>query len=114
MGWAILYEDGSWFTDRDGAYWQAPRYGVQAVLRDDAEVGVRLLSSLDGWWVWKFGSWVETDERGADAYRLNHRHPEHCTLNGPMVPDDRWREIQKMVEDRKSAWHPLERRVTDG
>jgi len=111
MDWKILYEDGLWFTSDDGAYWQAPRYGVQAILQEDKEVGVRLLSSIEGWWIWKFGSWVETDERGADAYRLNHLHPEQCTLYGTMLPDEKWREIQRLVEDVKSSWYPHERRV---
>lgn len=116
---AILYEDGSWFTSKDGAYWQAPRYGVQVVLQDDDNVGVEIVrakraDSEDGWWIWKDGMWFGTNREGADAYRLMHHHPEHCTLQGTWLRHDRWQEALQEAEHRKAAWYPHERRVADG
>jgi len=113
MAWEILYEDGSWFTSDSGAYWQAPRYGVQGVLQADPWVGLKEVYSADGWWIWKDGVWHGTNREGADAYRLCHMSPEQCTLQGTWVRDDLWREeIQPKLAARKTSRYPYEGRVT--
>lgn len=111
MVWNILYDDGSWFKSSDGFYWQAPRTGVQAILQDDPNVGVELVYSPDGYWFWKDNRWWGTDREGMYDYLRTNMNPELCVVQGRWVSHERWREIQSMVRDRKTAWKPYERRV---
>ena len=111
MAWEILYDDGSRFGSKDGAYWQAPRTGVQAVLQDEPNVGVELAHSPDGWWFWKDGRWWGSDREGVYDYLRTHMSPELCVVQGRWVSHERWAEIQAMVRHRKSAWYYFERRV---
>ena len=106
--WQILYEDGSWFTDSDGAFWQAPRVGVMAILQDSPQVGVEVILSSDGWWIWKQDHWFGVDRDGKDDYRRSHISPEVCILEGRWVSHEYWRQIQAMIHERKSAWFPHE------
>lgn len=117
--WAILYEDGRWFRSSDGAYWQAPRYGVQAVLQADDNVGAEIVlsgeeHSPDGWWIWKEGRWFGTDRAGADAYRLCHMHPEQATLQGTWIHPDRWQEVCRIVQGVKTGRYPHEKEGASG
>ena len=111
MHWEILYDDGTRYSARDGAYWSAPRVGVQAVLQDDPDVGVELVHSPDGYWCRKGGRWYGMDREGMYDYLRTHMSPELCVLQGRWVSHERWAEIQAMVRDRKTAWKQHERRV---
>lgn len=39
LEWAVVYADGSIFTNEDGEPWECPRGGVQAVVEADPAVG---------------------------------------------------------------------------
>jgi len=109
MSFCVLYDSGLWW--KDGDYWRVPRVGVQAVLQDDPEVGVELVYSPDGYWIWKDGRWFGTDREGMYDYLRTHLSPELCVLQGRWVSTKRWREIQAAVAEKKTAWFPHERRV---
>jgi len=111
MAWEILYDDGSRYGPEDGAYWQAPRTGVQAVLQDDTQVGVESVYSPDGWWIWKDSRWYGTNLEGVSDYRRSHMSPELCILEGRWVSHERWAEILREIADRKTAWYAHERRA---
>jgi len=111
--WEIVYEDGAVCTSDVYDYWEVPRYGVQAVLQESADVGVEVVISHDGWWIWKHGLWFGTNREGADAYRLHHISPEQTTLQGTWVRHDVWQDLLRLIEDRKSGWYPHERKRGD-
>jgi len=110
--WAILYEDGSWFTSSDGQYWEAPRIGVMAILQTDPNVGIETLHSSDGWWVWKDDQWLRVDRDGKDDYRRTYMRPSLCILEGRMVTNHLWHKILSFLleNEKKRLFYIHERR----
>lgn len=113
--WKIIYSNGSTFTNLDGEPWEAPRVGVQTVLRLDETVNEVVTETSDkGFWIWREETWLGTDDAGLWDYIFNHR-PWPLVIYGRYHRDEVWEDnIKKLIEDEmsrnKSAWRPRERR----
>lgn len=112
--WRVLYDNGDWASSDEHSFWEVPRVGVQAVLQAHHEVGVEIVHSPDGYWIWKDNAWFGTDREGMYDYLRTHLSPEICVLQGRWVSHDRWREIQALVAEAKTARFHHEREVPDG
>lgn len=116
IDWLIRYADGSTYDSRDGAAWEAPRWGVLRVYFCDERTGVSMEPSPIGHWIWRDGRWVGLDDlSGFYDYLGNHEGP--CVvLFGRTLRDDDWErfiveESKFLTGADKSAWRVRERRT---
>jgi len=115
VDWLILYDDGSTFTNLDGAPHEAPRSGVMQTFYMDDATGVSVESSPIGHWIWKRNRWFGVDDHMGFWDYLFH-YPEPCVaIFGRTLHNEEWErrvheqtiELMKMP---KSAWRQRERR----
>ena len=76
MSWVIYY-DGRQIDSDLHRPWDAPAFGVQAILHDDQENGPQILSGRDWYW-WARGQWWAGDLHGYldQAMHLSARWPK--------------------------------------
>lgn len=70
MNWRIYYDDGTTFSDEDGAFTSAPNDGVLGVVVADDDVGRHLLKDKDYYFILRDGTIGETDDLGPFLRRL--------------------------------------------
>ena len=89
--WAILYADGSVFTNLDGPPENAPRQGVQIVYNLDPNVGLREEQTRVGFWGWRDAyGWVAFQtESGFWDYAFESGIRQ-ITLFGRTLPESEW------------------------
>lgn len=112
--WAILYTNGTVFTNLDGGFMDAPRNGVAQVFYSSELTGVSVESSPEGVWLWRDGLWMGSDTFGLWDY-LFHDPGPLCVLFGRTVKDEKWmgdihQKALEIMGEPKSAWRSRERR----
>lgn len=116
MKWAVLYRDGSVFTDEDGSPNEAPRTEVQAVFQEVPDDLVRavLVRSTWGFWKWE-EAWVGVDREGMWQHMIHW--PTPLILFGSFLSEPEWDAMKQKIETTlgmvKGAWLRRERGLED-
>lgn len=100
INWRIYYEDGSTFTNLDGAPEDAPAFGMLMVVQTDPDVGRMIMHA----WDWFF--WREDDQQwwGADIYglldQMLHNKPLKALKQGRNTQTSNYQAIlQRAIDD---------------
>lgn len=65
--YAIIYDDGTEYSNEDGPLENAPCDGVIVIVQEDETVGRELLHMRD-FYYWERGRWWSADQYGRDHY----------------------------------------------
>ena len=115
--WAILYADGSTFSNLDGEPHEAPRHGVQMTFWADEETGVCIEDSPIGYWYWRSNRWFGCDDHMGFWDHMFHSGEPVIAVFGRTLHDDEWQQdmlgrVKEIMGEPKSAWRKRERRST--
>jgi len=112
MRWIIWYEDGTSFTDEDGAPESTPGWGVQAISQVSEDTGRYNECDADHYvWDLEHSIWLGVDHSGLLHYLALPGFK--VVRHGTRVPDAVFQELMKKVEEdtrlpRRSAYKPYE------
>ena len=112
--WRVYYSGGTSFSSGEGAPWDAPATGVQAIVNIDNMVGRVILSSCDYYWFDNVAmSWFCGDIAGLHQYLMLSKGPKSVLFGQYVSNEEFHRCYGAALADAdfpaKSARHPSER-----
>lgn len=82
--WRVFYTDGATFSNLDGNPYEAPKEGIQVILKVDPDVGRFMLAGRDYYWFDHLRQeWFGGDMAG--FYQHLRQHGPSCVLFGTYV-----------------------------
>lgn len=113
LEWRIYYDDGSTFSNAEGAPHEAPALGVQMILQADPVVGRQVITGKD-FYYFDLGAWMSADWFGLWDYLCRPGAEKTVRFGRNMRSQDYHALMGRAVKDPdfppKSAWYPGERR----
>lgn len=87
--WRLYYDDGSTFSDGDGAPHDSPPWGVVAVSQPDAPNGSRELLGNGDYYLYRkdIGLWHEVATDGLPDHLAHFGHLMSCVRPGRWMPN---------------------------
>ena len=104
--WMIFYDDGTTFSDKDGAPNEAPATGVIVVLQNDAD-GKNVLYIQKDYYVfgWRApNEWVFTEFAGWMDYMYNYRGKDKAVIFGRWTSNENF---EKIWQEANRVWREL-------
>jgi len=94
--WKIFYDDGSIFSQADGAPWDAPRQGVQAIVQEKDGDYEKIFGRDHFYYEAERGGWITCDLFGCIDHLM--RAPRQCLLFGRQMSDADFRAVMARVD----------------
>lgn len=101
VDWVIYYDDREPCSSKDYTPDNVPRRGVQAILQDESDVGVEIVTAGD-YYVWYKGRWHRRDIIGLWDYLVMPGWK--VVLFGRMILKEEYAEIIRAVMEMKAGW----------
>jgi len=98
MQWCIYYEDGSTFSDEDGAPHESPVWGCVALAQPALDSSDKIMVNAD-YYLWRpdRNLWYQCGVDGLDDHICHFGHLIECVRKTRYIPTIDFREIWKQA-----------------
>jgi hypothetical protein len=105
MTWRIYYEDGTTFSDADGAPHDSPPWGIVAIAQPTARKTFRACLYNGPYFLFRtdWKCWLECDRDGLLDQLTHHTHLISCFRSGRYIRSDVFKRIWKTALEYANA-----------